>query len=458
MSHVKETVTTMQAETVIVGEHDEKTVEQIAAVAGRAVRTALMADGHLGYIMPIGGVAGYVDMVSVPGVGFDIACGNCAVQTDWQIDTLTGLALDDVVDPTNPHKMRTNPVLRDLADEIFARFAFGVGGSYRPDDNPSDHEFFEDPAWYALPDTGPYAGLRSGLMDKARRQFGSIGSGNHYVDVFVDGDGYIWVGVHFGSRGLGHSIASGYLSLANGGRWTDRGPEVETLLDVTKGLGWEYWHLMELAGRYAYACRDWVCDEVVRMMGGSIIDRVHNNHNFAWRETHAVRADHWEGDVPVETHRDPYRLAELVVVRKGATPAWPGQRGFVGGSMGDVSVILRGAQPQRGQELGAIDRRQKDLMYSTVHGAGRVLGRAEAKKGKHLGDGERDTSTIVTRDAMEDWIRARGLILRGADVDESPQAYRRLPDVLAAQGATIEVEKTLHPLIACMAPSGKGRR
>ena len=147
-----------------------------------------------------------------------------------------------------------------------------------------DHPLFLDPAWYAIPNTGGY---RDTLRDKARRQLGTVGSGNHYVDVFADEDGAVWVGVHFGSRGLGHTIASDFLALGQGLDWGRRAPEKEVLLDLGQPLGHDYWQLMELAGQYAYAGREWVARKVVQMLGGTELELVHNHHNFAWKETHA---------------------------------------------------------------------------------------------------------------------------------------------------------------------------
>src|SRR5688572_5711792 len=159
----------------IFGQHEEGTVRQLRDVASRAERVALMADGHKGYVMPIGGVAAYRNAVSVVGVGFDIACGNAAIRTDL-------LAADfdkrDIV---------------SLADEIAGTVSFGVGRSNRADDAPTNHPLFESDAWTLLP---PEA--RETLREKARAQLGTVGSGNHYVDVFADEQGRIWVGVHFG--------------------------------------------------------------------------------------------------------------------------------------------------------------------------------------------------------------------------------------------------------------------
>lgn len=388
----------------VFGKHDAQTLAQLRDVASRAEKAALMADGHIGYIMPIGGVAAYHNRVSVAGVGFDIACGNAAIRTD--------LKLADI----QPH-------LERLADEIAASISFGVGRSNKADDAPTDHPLFAENAWDALPDKI----TREALRQKARAQLGTVGSGNHYVDVFVDENGQIWVGVHFGSRGLGHTIASGFMALAQNRPWDSRGAEVEALLDLESELGQGYWALMNLAGEYAYAGREWVARKVVQILGGKEQELVHNHHNYAWKEFHGGR--------------------ELVVVRKGATPAFPGQKGFVGGSMGDDAVILQGtlAADAETQQM------QEAALFSTVHGAGRVMSRRKAlgkvnrKTGKVLEPGE------VTQGAMKKWIKQKGVILRGGGLDESPQVYRRLPEVLEAQGPTIQVLHTLKPLIVVMA-------
>src|SRR5437667_142270 len=153
----------------IFGTHEPKTLDQLRDVASRAERAALMADGHLGYVMPIGGVAAYRNQVSVVGVGFDIACGNAAIRTDLTRAQLV------------PH-------LSALADTIQDAVSFGMGRKNRAEDAPSDDPLFEDPAWDAVP--GKHE--RERLRAKARDQLGTVGSGNHYVDVFADEAGASW--------------------------------------------------------------------------------------------------------------------------------------------------------------------------------------------------------------------------------------------------------------------------
>jgi tRNA-splicing ligase RtcB len=361
-----------------------------------------MADGHMGYIMPIGGVAAYRNQVSVPGVGYDIACGNAAILTDRFIDEYSRKDLEL------------------LADEIQRTISFGMGRSNRADDAPVDHPLFQSDAWSLLPTE-----TRDELKSKARNQLGTVGSGNHYVDVFADrADGRIWVGVHFGSRGLGHTIASGFLALAANAKWGERVKESEAILDLDSPIGQDYWSLMNLAGEYAYAGREWVARKVVEILGGQELELVHNHHNFSWVEEHFGE--------------------KLTVVRKGATPAFPGQKGFVGGSMGDDAVIVQGSFD---------DPLQKDALYSTVHGAGRVMSRTQARgKTKGWGPKARIVSPgLVSQEMLNSWLSERGVILRGGGLDEAPQAYRRLPSVLAAQGGTIDVLHTLRPVIVVMA-------
>jgi tRNA-splicing ligase RtcB len=394
----------------IFGQHDEQTIIQLQKVAQTAERVALMADGHVGYVMPIGGVAAYRDKVSVVGVGFDIACGNAAIRTN--------LKLSDLGDTDAAQR----GALQSIADEIADTVSFGIGRKNRSDDAPVDHELFGDDAWDATPPRE-----RKALVDKARSQLGTVGSGNHYVDVFADETGTLWVGVHFGSRGFGHTIASAFLALGQGKAWGERVPEREVLLDINQPIGHDYWHLMNLAGRYAYAGREWVARKAVSILGGREMELVHNHHNFAWKETH-------DGE-------------DYIVVRKGATPAFPGQKGFIGGSMGDDAVIVQG---RPGDDVADV---QRAALFSTVHGAGRVMSRSQAA-GKRKGWGRKARIVSpgrVTAEMMKEWVDAKGVLLRGGGLDESPHVYRRLPDVLAAQEGTVEVLHTLRPLVVVMA-------
>ena len=233
--------------------------------------------------------------------------------------------------------------------------------------------------------------------------------------------GFVWIGVHFGSRGLGHKITTKHLAWAG----AKDGMEVDPAVVRADGdIGQSYIAGIELGGLYAYAGREWVVERVRQIIGAAVTESVHNHHNFAWRETHGDR--------------------ELWVVRKGATPAFPGQRGFVGGSMGDNAVILEGVESEA----------SADSLYSTVHGAGRICGRMEAK-GKKNKAGEWTRPPRFTREQMDAWLQEKHVLLRGGDVDESPMAYRRLPDVLREHDGTIQVLHTLRPFAVAMAGPGE---
>src|SRR6185312_17221280 len=238
------------------------------------------------------------DHISPSGVGYDIGCGNKAVRTNIRIEEI-------------------DRVVPQLMDEILHRISFGMG---RKNNEPIDHPVL-DKILHA-----PFAPQRQ-LADLAAKQLGTVGSGNHYVNVMEDESGRIWVGVHFGSRGFGHKTASGFLALAQGLAFDARAQEGEmdsppVLFEVGSELGDAYVAAMQLAGDYAYAGRDVVVAKVLEILGAESVHEVHNHHNFAWREEHFGRT-YW-------------------VVRKGCTPARPGQEGFVGGSMGDESTILEG--------------------------------------------------------------------------------------------------------------------
>jgi tRNA-splicing ligase RtcB len=180
---------------------------------------------------------------------------------------------------------------------------------------------------------------------------------------------------------------------------------------------------MHLAGRYAYAGREVVARHVARgILRAKIEEEVHNHHNFAWREKHDGK-EYW-------------------VIRKGATPAFPGQKSLVGGSMGDNAVIIEGVDSPISH----------DALFSTVHGAGRILSRSAAKGHFEKVDGKRiRRAGLVRHDEMMKWMADRNVVLRGGDVDEAPQAYRRLSDVLTSHEGTIRVLHTLRPLGVAMA-------
>lgn len=387
------------------GTPDESAVSQMSACAraGSVAQAALMADHHKGYSQPIGGVVAYRDrQVSPSGVGYDIACGNKAARTNLKYADL-------------------QPDIARLMDTLSRTIAFGIG---RANATPVDHELFDDPAWRDV-------GALQALKPLARQQLGTVGSGNHYVDLFVEpATDDVWVGVHFGSRGFGYKTAAGFLNLAGGRKFDDKAPAGEsmdqppTLLSLDTAVGQDYLRAMRLAGRYAYAGRDHVVRQVLARLGALPTFEVHNHHNFAWLEEH-------DGE-------------KVWVVRKGATPCFPGQLGFVGGSMTDLSVIVRGKESDE----------SRAALYSTVHGAGRIMSRTRAA-GKMNWKTRTRQGGIITRQMMSDAVKEAGVILRGAGTDESPFVYRKLQDVLNAHAETLEVLHVLKPVGVIMAGEGE---
>jgi len=370
------------------GTPDPGAVSQIKTCALTADKVALMADHHKGYAVPIGGVVAYKDAISPSGVGYDIACGNKAVR---------------VAMPGS--ELRAN--IPRIMDEVWTTISFGVD---RKNNERVDHALFDSTGWKAQ--------AASPLKEMARQQLGTVGSGNHYVDLFTDEQDRVWIGVHFGSRGLGHKLATWFLE--KGG--AKDGMDVEPcVIPASTDLGEQYIVCMNLAGEYAYAGRDWVCQRVAKILGAEIQEEVHNHHNFAWRESHGGE-DYW-------------------VVRKGATPAFPGQKGFVGGTMGETSVILEGVENEAA----------KHSLYSTVHGAGRVMGRMEAKGKVDKKTGEVLRPGKVSPEMMREWAARAGVELRGAGLDESPHCYKRLNEVLAEHGDSIRILHTLTPVGVAMA-------
>jgi len=418
----------------VFGHADDRTLQQLRRCVDveEGARGVLCADNHVGYSQPIGGAVAYREHISPSGVGYDIGCGNKAVRT----------------------QLRAKDVdVAGVMDEIVRRISFGVG---RVNDEPVDHPVLDRIR------EAPFEPQRK-LLDLAAKQFGTVGAGNHYVDLFEDQDGLVWVGVHFGSRGFGHKTASGFLALAAGKGFDERGVEGEmdsppVVFPTDTAIGEAYVDAMKLAGEYAYAGRDLVVDKVLEILGTEALYEVHNHHNFAWREEHDGEA--WW------------------VVRKGCTPAFPGQQGFVGATMGETSVILEGTDAPFGAEA----------MHSTVHGAGRAMSRTEAagkvKRRKRWECSERDCEFGDTdpqvlakhigavhprakplkrfyreqvRPGKVDFgqvqtaLRLRGVELRGGAADEAPAAYKRLDEVLAAHGDTIRVLHRLRPIGVAMA-------
>jgi tRNA-splicing ligase RtcB len=378
-----------------VDDRAKQQLERCAAVD--APFAVLCADHHPGYSQPIGGAVAYKDHISPSGVGYDIACGNKAVLTDVRVKDVD---------------------VRKVMDDIVRLIGFGVG---RPNPDPVDHPVLERIT------QAEFRPQRK-MIQMASNQLGTVGSGNHYVDLFADDEDRVWIGVHFGSRGFGHRTASGFLALAKGRNFDEKIGDGEmdsppVLFRTDSALGQDYLAAMHLAGEYAYAGRDLVCAKVLEIMGANEVESIHNHHNFAWREKH-FGEDVW-------------------VIRKGCTPAFPGQKGFVGATMGDTSVILRGVESPD----------SKAGLYSTVHGAGRVMSRTQAAgKVKWIkGVPTRVRGGVVDWDAVQEKIANRGIELRGGGADEAPEVYKKLEAVLSHHAGTIEVLHRLRPIGVAMA-------
>lgn len=381
---------------------DEKSILQIKNCIGPEDLAVLTADAHYGYGHPIGGAVAYKNHISLSGVGFDIACGNKAVRTNIKTSEIK---------------------VEKVMDEIFRRISFGVG---RKNNEPLDHPVFEKI------EKADFAPQRR-LLNLSVEQLGTVGSGNHFVDLFNDEEGYLWVGVHFGSRGFGHKTTTGFIAMSQGKDFFERAKEggmdsKPILFDLNSQIGQDYITAMNLAGEYAYAGRDVVVDKVLEILGTKEITfEVHNHHNFAWQEEH-FGEQYW-------------------LVRKGCTPAFPDQMGFIGANMEDTSVIVKGVDT-------VLSRKG---LFSTVHGAGRVMSRRKAAgKTKWIrgADGKK-RPTIVSKGAVDfEAVKERlknKVALRGAGADEAPENYKNLEEVLGYQGETIEVLHHLHPIGVAMA-------
>ena len=385
---------------------DENSIRQIErCITSEDDIAVINADAHYGYGHPIGGAVAYKDKISLSGVGFDIACGNFAVRTDITVKKIN---------------------ISKTMDEIFRRISFGIG---RPNNEPVDHHVLEK---VRKADFVP----QRKLYNLAKEQLGTVGSGNHFVDLFEDDNGLLWIGVHFGSRGFGYRTTTGFIALSRGLSFEDKIREGSMdappiLFDASTGLGQSYIEAMNLAGEYAYAGRELVVKKVLEILGNPEVSyEVHNNHNFAWREEH-YGENYW-------------------VVRKGCTPAFPGQKGFIGATMAGDSVIIEGVENE-------ISRK---ALYTTVHGAGRVMSRTKSAGKRKWRRDKKGFSRleiikkgIIDFDDVKSEMYNRKIELRGGDADEAPECYKDLNEVLKYQGNTIKILFKLHPVGVAMAGS-----
>jgi tRNA-splicing ligase RtcB (3'-phosphate/5'-hydroxy nucleic acid ligase) len=380
------------------GDHLEATAVQQLKNACKlpvAVSGALMPDAHVGYGLPIGGVLATHEAVIPYAVGVDIACRMKLTVLDLPIGTLA-----------NDQARLTNALERETR--------FGMGASFH---SRRQHDVM-DADWQVT-------SVTAGLKDRAWAQLGTSGSGNHFVEfgqltvlddvLGLAGGNYLALLSHSGSRGTGAQIAQHYSRLAR-----DLHPELPqelshlAWLDLSTEPGQEYWAAMELMGQYAAANHALIHAHIARALGVEVLLDIENHHNFAWRERHTL-ADGSEADV--------------IVHRKGATPAGVGVLGVIPGSMGTAGYVVRG----KGVAAS---------LNSASHGAGRRMSRTKAKES-------------FTWDAAQEFLRARGVTLLSAGLDEVPMAYKDIDAVMAAQSDLVEPLARFEPRLVKMAPSGE---
>jgi tRNA-splicing ligase RtcB len=360
-----------------------------------AAAGALMPDAHVGYGLPIGGVLATHNAVIPYAVGVDIACRMKMSVLDLPLDALDTQA-------------------SRLTSAIDRETRFGVGGSFK---QKRDHDVM-DADWRVT-------SLTAQLKDRAWAQLGTSGSGNHFVEfgtltVTNEAAGlppgtYVALLSHSGSRGSGATIAAHYSKLAKK-LHPELPSELANLawLDLDTGAGQEYWAAMELMGRYAAANHALIHRHIARHLGVDVRLDLENHHNFAWRERHRL-PDGSEAD--------------LIVHRKGATPAGAGVLGIIPGSMGTPGYVVRG-------------KGSTAALHSAAHGAGRRMSRTAAKK------------QFTWKDAMA-FLRKRNVTLISAGLDEVPMAYKDIEEVMAAQHDLVEPLARFDPRLVKMAPAGE---
>jgi tRNA-splicing ligase RtcB len=357
------------------------------------VAGALMPDAHQGYGLPIGGVLATKNAVIPYGVGVDIGCR-------------MALSIYDIPEAfyTEHHDK--------FKRELVAHSKFGAGhgfhGRYK-----SDHAVLESPHFQTN-------ALTKSLKDKAWSQLGSSGGGNHFVEFgiieFEKDDAalnipkgkYVALLTHSGSRGFGATVAGHYTKLAKD---VCKLPEVArnlAYLDMNSALGQEYWIAMNLAGDYASACHEIIHSKMKKALGATVLAKVENHHNFAWKEI-------WNDE-------------EVIVHRKGATPAGKGIMGIIPGSMTAPGFLVRG----KGEE---------NAINSASHGAGRQMSRTKAIKS-------------ITKNEMKSILNHHGVTLIGAGLDEAPMAYKDIHQVMAAQEDLVDVVAKFTPKMVRMADDG----
>jgi|SRR6218665_913434 len=352
-----------------------------------AVAGALMPDAHSGYGLPIGGVLATENAVIPYGVGVDIGCRMC-------------LSIFDI----DPKELIQRESF--YTREIHEATLFGSGAQFK---QAEDHEVMDDPAFFELP-------VLKNLHGRAWKQLGSSGSGNHFVEfgvveiaekdevLGVEAGSYLGLLSHSGSRALGANIANHYTKIAKQKRRLPGEASNLAWLALDEQEGIEYWIAMNLAGDYASACHHVIHEKIAKQLGRKPLKRVENHHNFAWKEK-------WEGK-------------EVIVHRKGATPAGKDVLGIIPGSMTADGFIVKGKG-----EMAAVN--------SASHGAGRLMSRTRAMQS-------------ITESAFKEELARFGVKLLGGGLDEAPFAYKDIHRVMQSQQHLVDIAGRFTPKIVKM--------
>lgn len=354
---------------------------------------ALMPDAHQGYGLPIGGVLATNNAIIPFGVGVDIGCR-------------MALSIFDI--PENHFMENQSKFKRELL--AFTKFGAGNGWQGR---EKANHDVLDRAEFNMTP-------FIKNLHDKAAAQLGSSGGGNHFVEwgiieMLADDEKlnikkgkYVALLTHSGSRGFGATVAGYYTKLAKELCRLPKEASNLAYLDLNSAEGQEYWIAMNLAGDYASACHEVIHNRLSKAIGGTVLAKVENHHNFAWKEQ-------WNGQ-------------EVIVHRKGATPASKDVMGIIPGSMTAPGFLVRGKG-----EMNSIN--------SASHGAGRQMSRTKA-------------IASIKPNEMRTILKEHGVTLIGAGLDEAPMAYKDIDMVMAAQTDLVDVLARFSPKIVRMADDG----
>jgi tRNA-splicing ligase RtcB (3'-phosphate/5'-hydroxy nucleic acid ligase) len=352
-----------------------------------SVAGALMPDAHSGYGLPIGGVLATDNAVIPYGVGVDIGCRMC-------------LSVFDI----NPQELVQREAF--FTRELLEATLFGSGAQF---DRAANHAVMDNELFGQLP-------LLKNLHGRAWKQLGSSGSGNHFAEFGVvevtekdavlnmEPGKYVGLLTHSGSRALGANIANHYTKLAISKRRLPQEAKNLAWLTLDEAEGMEYWLAMNLAGDYASACHHIIHAKIAKQLGHRPLRMVENHHNFAWKEQ-------WEG-------------REVIVHRKGATPAGKDVLGIIPGSMTAPGFIVKG-------------RGESAAVNSASHGAGRKMSRSRAMQS-------------VTDKQLKEEVKKHGVKLLGGGLDESPFAYKDIEAVMKSQTALVDTVGKFTPKIVKM--------